>query len=67
SGWRARVTTPRGSIERTVVVTRGIPPKVVFASIHHKDGLTNLLANDSLERDSRIPEMKVCAARVEVA
>ncbi len=67
SGWRARVITPRGSIERTVQVTRGVPPKVIFASIHHKDGLTNLLANDRLERESKIPEMKVCAARVEVA
>ncbi|MCR4437540.1 MAG: molybdopterin-dependent oxidoreductase [bacterium] len=67
SGWKARVTTPRGTIERTVQVTRGVPPKVVFASLHYKDGLTNVLANDKLEQQSKIPEMKVCAARVEVA
>ncbi|MBC7187078.1 MAG: molybdopterin-dependent oxidoreductase [Calditrichaeota bacterium] len=67
SGWKARVTTPRGTIERTVQVTRGVPPKVVFVSLHHKNGLTNVLANDKLEQQSKIPEMKVCAARVEVA
>jgi predicted molibdopterin-dependent oxidoreductase YjgC len=67
SGWKARVSTPRGVIERVVQVTRGVPQKVVFASLHHKNGLTNSLANDRLEQESKIPEMKICAARVEVA
>lgn len=67
SGWKARVTTPRGTIERIVQVTRGVPPKVIFASLHHKGGLTNAVANDRLEQQSKIPEMKVCVAKVEVA
>ncbi len=67
SGWKAKISTRRGSVERTVMVTRGVPAKTIYIPIHHKDGLTNALVNDSLEPDSKIPEMKVCAANMEVA
>ncbi len=65
SGWPIRIKTRRGEVTRTVVVTRAVPPKTLFVPIHHKDGLTLALVNSVLEPQSRIPEMKVCAAKLE--
>ena len=65
SGWKVKILTRRGEVTRTVVSTRGIPPKTIFVPIFHKDGLTNALTNAALEPDSKIPEMKICAAKLE--
>ena len=67
TGWRAKITTARGSIERVVRVSRNVAPKTIFVAVHDKDEHTNILANDRLEKTSKIPEMQISAANLEVA
>jgi assimilatory nitrate reductase catalytic subunit len=60
------VRTRRGSIEVTAKVTRDIRPDTVFVPFHWPDGQSaNRLTNDALDPTSRMPEFKVCAARVD--
>jgi len=49
----------------TAKVTRDIRPDTVFMPFHWPDGQSaNRLTNDALDPTSRMPEFKVCAARV---
>jgi len=66
SGWVVKVRTRRGEVRRTVSVTRAVPPKVLFMPIHHKDGLTQSLMNAAVEKESGIPQMKMCPAKLEM-
>ena len=64
-GDRLSVTTRRGSVDVTAKVTRDIRPDTVFMPFHWPDGQSaNRLTNDALDPTSRMPEFKVCAARV---
>jgi len=66
SGWQVLVKTRRGEVRRTVIVTRAVPPGTLFLPIHHKDGLTQSLMPSMLEPESAIPQMKLCAAKLEM-
>ena len=46
-------------------VTDISPPGVVFMSFHFKEAAANLLTIDALDPVAKIPELKVCAVRVE--
>ncbi len=60
------VKTRRGSIDVTAKVTRDIRPDTVFVPFHWPDRQSaNRLTNDALDPISRMPEFKVCAARVD--
>jgi assimilatory nitrate reductase catalytic subunit len=60
------VRTRRGSVEVTARVTRDIRPDTVFMPFHWPgDQSANRLTNDALDPTSRMPEFKVCAARVD--
>lgn len=65
SGWKVKVITRRGEIVRTIQVTKNVQPKTLFVPIHQAEGHTNILANAGLETESKIPEMKICAAKLE--
>ncbi len=66
SGWSVRIKTRRGEVRRTVVITRDVPPHTLFLPIHHQDGLTQSLMPSTMEPESGIPQMKVCAAKMEM-
>lgn len=66
SGWQVLVKTRRGEVRRTVIITRAVPPGTLFLPIHHKDGLTQSLMPSMLEPESAIPQMKLCAAKLEM-
>lgn len=66
SGWTVRIKTRRGEVRRSVVVTRDVPRHTLFLPIHHKDGLTQSLMPSTLEPESGIPQMKLCAAKLEM-
>jgi predicted molibdopterin-dependent oxidoreductase YjgC len=66
SGWPVMVGTRRGKVRRVVVVSRAVPPHTLFLPIHHKDGLTQSLMPSALESESSIPQMKMCAAKLEM-
>jgi len=46
-------------------VTEMVPPGTIFMPFHFKEGAANVLTNPALDPVSKIPELKVCAVRVE--
>jgi predicted molibdopterin-dependent oxidoreductase YjgC len=66
SGWNVKIKTRHGEVLRQVVVTRAVSPGTLYAPIHHKDGKTLALAAWAIEPTSKIPQIKVCAARLEM-
>jgi predicted molibdopterin-dependent oxidoreductase YjgC len=67
SGDKVHVSTRRGEITTTVCVTDRVAPSSIFVPFHFAEGAANLLTNDALDPVSRIPEYKVCAARIRPA
>jgi assimilatory nitrate reductase catalytic subunit len=62
------LATRRGSGRMVVEITPGIRPDTVFVPFHWGgDGCVNRLTNPALDPVSRMPEFKVCAARLEPA
>jgi assimilatory nitrate reductase catalytic subunit len=60
------VRTRRGMARVTARVTRDIRPDTLFMAFHWpNEGSANRLTNNALDPISRMPEFKVCAARVE--
>jgi predicted molibdopterin-dependent oxidoreductase YjgC len=66
-GEQVNVASRRGRISLPVLVTDRINPGVTFIPFHYKEAAANLLTNDALDPDSKIPEAKVCAIKVEKA
>ncbi len=64
-GDRVRVASRRGAIEITAKVTDIVPPGVVFTSFHFAEAPINKLTNPKLDAIAKIPELKVCAVKVE--
>ena len=64
NGEKVVVASRRGSITLPAMVTDGISPGVTFIPFHYKEAAANLLTNDALDPDCKIPEAKVCAVRV---
>ncbi len=65
-GARVSITTRRGSVDVIARVTRDIRPDTVFLPFHWPgEQSANRLTNGALDPTSRMPEFKVCAARVE--
>jgi predicted molibdopterin-dependent oxidoreductase YjgC len=46
-------------------VSETLPPGVVFMTFHFREAAVNLLTTDVLDPVAKIPELKVCAVRVE--
>ncbi len=61
----ARVLSRRGSVTAKVKVTDKSPPGVVFMTFHFREAACNILTIDALDPIAKIPELKVCAVRVE--
>ena len=64
-GMAVLVSTRRGSLRVPARVTATIRPDTVFVPFHWLG--VNRLVNDALDPASRMPEFKVCAARVVAA
>ena len=64
-GEQVNVASRRGTITLSVFVTDRISPGVTFIPFHYKEAAANLLTNDALDPDCKIPEAKVCAVKVE--
>lgn len=65
SGWKTKIVTRRGTIVRTIQASKAVLPGLLYVPIHEAEGHTNILSNSELEAESKIPEMKVCAAKLE--
>ncbi len=66
SGDRVRLVSRRGMVEVNASVTERVAPGLVFLPFHYAQGAANLLTNPALDPVARIPELKVCAVRLEV-
>ena len=60
-----RVRSRRGEITLKAWVTERILRGVVFIPFHFAEAAANVLTNPALDPVAKIPELKVCAARVE--
>ena len=66
-GDRVRVTSRRGEVTAHVKITPASPPGVVSMTFHFAESPTNILTNPAVDPVAKIPELKVCAVRVEKA
>lgn len=64
---RVVVVTRRGRIETRALVTQRVAPGSIFVPFHFAEAAANRLTNDALDPVAKIPEYKVCAARIERA
>ena len=58
------VETRRGAIELTAKVTGEIIPGLIFVPFHFSEAGANVLTNPAHDPVGKIPEYKVCAARI---
>jgi formate dehydrogenase alpha subunit len=59
------VSSRRGSIEIAAKITDGIKQGVVFIPFHYAESPANVLTNFALDPQAKIPELKVCAVRID--
>lgn len=60
-----KVSSRRGEVEARAWVTDRVGRGVVFMTFHYAEALTNALTNTAVDPIAKIPELKVCAVRVE--
>ena len=64
-GEMVRVTTRRGAVETHARVHERVAEGSIFMAFHFAEAPANRLTNDALDPVAKIPELKVCAARIE--
>jgi predicted molibdopterin-dependent oxidoreductase YjgC len=62
---KVRVASRRGELETVAIITDKIIQGVVFMPFHFSEAPANKLTNRNLDPVSQIPELKVCAVRIE--
>ncbi|GAH48009.1 unnamed protein product, partial [marine sediment metagenome] len=63
-GDKVEVSSRRGEIQITALVTDRIKAGVVFIPFHFAESAANVLTNSALDPVAKIPELKVCAVRI---
>ena len=64
-GDAVRVSSRRGVIEIAVLVSSRPLKGIVFIPFHYREAAANMLTNVALDPISKIPELKVCAVKIE--
>jgi len=64
-GEMVRVISRRGEVTTRAKVTEASPPGVVSMTFHFAESPTNRLTNPALDPVAKIPELKVCAVRID--
>lgn len=67
TGGRVKVSSRRGEVEVDALVTDRVSEGVIFMPFHFADGAANRLTNNVLDPIAKIPEYKVCSAKVQGA
>ncbi len=65
NGEMIRVSTRRGTVETTANVTSDVAAGTLYMAFHFVEAAANCLTNNALDPISKIPEYKVCAAKIE--
>jgi len=64
-GEMVKVISRRGEVVAKAKVTEVSPVGVISMTFHFAESPTNVLTNPALDPVAKIPELKVCAVRVE--
>jgi formate dehydrogenase major subunit/formate dehydrogenase alpha subunit len=64
-GDSVRVSSRRGSVELPARVTGRVPEGTIFIPMHYREAAANVLTNDATDPFAKIPELKLCAAKLE--
>lgn len=64
-GEKLKVSSRRGEIETTAKVTDIVEEEIFFMPFHFADGAANYLSNTTLDEICKIPDLKLCAIKVE--
>ncbi len=64
-GQMVKVSTRRGQIKIATRVTSRVAPQTLFIAFHYREAPANRLTIAALDPIAKIPEFKVCAAKVE--
>ncbi|OGP50018.1 MAG: formate dehydrogenase [Deltaproteobacteria bacterium RBG_13_43_22] len=64
-GERVKVVSRRGDLEAGVKITDRSPQGVIFIPFHYAEAAANRLTQTALDPVAKIPELKVCAVRIE--
>ncbi len=62
-----KITTRRGTITTKAFITKRMPKGTVSVPFHFWEAPANILTNNALDPESKIPEFKVAACRLEKA
>lgn len=65
NGESVKVSSRRGSINIKVRISERGSRGMVFIPFHYKEAAANVLTNTALDPISKIPELKVCAVKIE--
>jgi predicted molibdopterin-dependent oxidoreductase YjgC len=65
-GKRVRVSSRRGSISIKAIISDRPMKGMLFIPFHFREAAANVLTNTALDPIAKIPEMKICAVKVEV-
>jgi predicted molibdopterin-dependent oxidoreductase YjgC len=65
NGEMIKVSSRRGSINIKARVSQRVGKGRVFIPFHYKEAAANILTNTALDPISKIPELKVCAVKLE--
>lgn len=60
-----RISSRRGEVQARAWVTDRVGQGVIFMTFHYAEVLTNALTNPAADPIAKIPELKVCAVKVE--
>jgi formate dehydrogenase major subunit len=60
-----RVISRRGAIFTKARVVDIVNKNIVFMPFHYAEGAANVLTNNTLDENCKIPELKVCAVKIE--
>ncbi len=66
-GQMVKVTSRRGSVQAKAQITQKSVPGTIFMNFHFAEAAVNLLTNPALDPVGKIPELKVCAVKLEAA
>ncbi|MEW6409210.1 MAG: molybdopterin dinucleotide binding domain-containing protein, partial [Nitrospirota bacterium] len=62
---KVRVSSRRGTIEVRAAISERPYKGMVFIPFHFKEAAANILTNTVLDPICKIPELKVCAVKIE--
>ena len=65
NGEKIKVSTRRGSVETVANVTEDVAASTLYMAFHFAEAAANRLTNNALDPVAKIPEYKVCAAKIE--